>query len=170
MPILSTDIQTRLSGGAANANVNASLGGAKSSVAVVNNTLHNLFDVVAAAESAAGDTEYRCIYIHNAHATLTFLSPKLWIQSNTPSADTDAAIAVAAAGLNGTAELLGNESTAPTGGEVFTAPSSEGTAIALPDIPAGQHIGIYIRRTVNVGSAAYNNDGMTLRVKGETGA
>ena len=57
-----------------------SLGGVKSSTAI-RAGLHNLFDVVSSAESSAGDTEYRCFYIHNAHATLTMQNSVIWIQS-----------------------------------------------------------------------------------------
>ena len=61
MPIISTDIQYRLSGGSGNTDVNASLGGVKSSTSV-GTGLHNLFDVVSSAEASSGDTEYRCVY------------------------------------------------------------------------------------------------------------
>ena len=45
MAIVASDIKIRLSGGGANSDVNASLGGAKSSVEVTDNSLHNLFDL-----------------------------------------------------------------------------------------------------------------------------
>jgi len=67
MPIASADIKYRLSGGAANADPLVSLGGAKSSV----DAGSNLLDPVSSSEALAGDIEYRCYYIHNAHATLT---------------------------------------------------------------------------------------------------
>ena len=49
MAIISTDINYRLSGGAANSDTAASLGGAKSSVAA-----SNYFDDVSSAEASAG--------------------------------------------------------------------------------------------------------------------
>ena len=54
MPIVAGDIDFRLSGGAANSDVNASLGGAKSSTELVDATLHNLFDQVSGDEAQAG--------------------------------------------------------------------------------------------------------------------
>jgi hypothetical protein len=57
MPIVASDIHFRLSGGAGNSNVNASLGGAMSSTSITDNTQQNLFDDISGAESAAGEDE-----------------------------------------------------------------------------------------------------------------
>lgn len=165
MAILSTDIQYRLSGGASNSDPNASLGGAISSTAAGT----NIFDNVSSAEASAGDTEYRCLYIRNGHATLTMQSAKVWIQSNTPSPDTAVAIAIAGEGVNGTAETIANENTAPSG-ETFVTAVDEANAISIGNIPPGQHIAIWVRRVVNASAAAYNNDGFTLRAKCDTAA
>ncbi len=168
MPIISTDIQYRLSGGASNTDVNASLGGAKSSTNV-DTGLHNLFDVVGSAEATAGDTEYRCVYVHNNHGTLTMQSAKIWISSNTPSTDTSVEIALGSSAVNGTEQTVANENTAPTG-VTFSAPASEGAALSIGDIPAGQHKAVWIKRIVNAGAAAYNSDGCTLTTKCDTAA
>lgn len=169
MPIVTGDVEYRLSGGAANADVNAALGGAKSSVELVDATLHNLFDLVTGSESAAGDIEYRCIYVHNAHGSLSLQDAFVWISSNTPSGDTAFAIALAGEGLNGTAEVIGNENTAPSG-ESFSAPATKGAGLSLGTIPFGQHYAIWLRRTVTAGAAAYASDGATIRVEGDTAA
>lgn len=168
MPIISTDIQYRLSGGASNTDVNASLGGDKSSTSV-GTGLHNLFDVVGSAEAATGDTEYRCVYVHNNHGTLTMQSAKIWISSNTPSTDTSVEIALGSSAVNGTETPVANENTAPSG-PTFSAPASEGAALSIGDIPAGEHKAVWIKRIVNAGAAAYNNDTATLTVKCDTAA
>ena len=168
MPIISTDIVYRLSGGASNTDVNASLGGAKSSTSV-GTGLHNLFDVVGSAEAAAGDTEYRCVYVHNNHGTLTMQSAKIWISSNTPSTDTTVEIALGSSAVNGTETSVANENTAPSG-PTFSAPASEGAALSIGDIPAGEHKAVWIKRIVNAGAAAYNSDGCTLTTKCDTAA
>lgn len=168
MPIISTDIQYRLSGGASNTDVNASLGGAKSSTSV-GTGLHNLFDVVGSAEAATGDTEYRCVYVHNNHGTLTMQSAKIWISSNTPSTDTTVEIALGSSVVNGTETSVANENTAPSG-PTFSAPASEGAALSIGDIPAGQHKAVWIKRIINTGAAAYNSDGCTLTTKCDTAA
>ena len=64
MAIAASDILIRLSGGSGNSDPNAALGGVMStSTAVTDNTTHNLFDVVSGTESAAGDIEYRGVYV-----------------------------------------------------------------------------------------------------------
>lgn len=168
MPIVTADLSVRLSGGAANSDPNASLGGAKSST-VMGTDVHNLFDQVSSAETAAGDTEYRCVYIHNGHGSLEWQSPVVWISSNTPSGDTSVEIAVGSAAVNGTEQTVANESTAPTG-VTFSAPSSKGAGLALGNIPAGQHKAVWIKRIVNAGAAAYNDDQATINFEGDTGA
>jgi hypothetical protein len=165
MAITTTDIKYRLSGGAANADPAASLGGAKSSVEIG----ADLFDDVASGESAAGDTEYRCVYVHNNHGSLTMESSKIWIQVNTPSPDTTIAIGAGTAAINATEQTVADESTAPSGVS-FSSPSSEGTSVSLGNIPAGQHKAVWIRRTVTAGASAYNSDTFTLRVKCDTAA
>lgn len=168
MPIISTDIQYRLSGGAANSDPNVALGGAKSSTSV-GAGLHNLFDIVSSAESSSGDTEYRCVYVHNNHGTLTMQNSVIWIASNTPSADTTVEIALGSSAVNSTEQTIANENTAPTG-VTFSAPSSFGTALSIGNIPAGQHKAVWIKRIVNAGAGAYNSDTATITVQCDTSA
>ncbi|MGI4937999.1 MAG: hypothetical protein ACRYF5_14855, partial [Janthinobacterium lividum] len=111
MPIASTDIQLRLSGGASNAVQAASLGGVKSS----NLPAASIFDDVSAAESSAGDVEVRCIYVHNAHATLTLQNAVAWFPANTPSTSTVVELGVGTSAVNGTEQTVTDENTAPSG-------------------------------------------------------
>lgn len=169
MAIVAGDIDFLLSGGGSNADPDASLGGAISSTEITDASLHNLFDVVGSAEASAGDVEYRCMYVKNSHATLTLSNAVVWIQTQTPSDDTAIAIALAGEGVNGTAETIADESTAPAG-ESFTAPANEGAALAIGDIPPGEHQAIWVRRTVSAAASAYTGDSVVLRVKGDTAA
>lgn len=162
MPIISSDIKYKLSGGAANADPLLSLGGAISSV----DAGASIFDDVASAEAAAGDTEYRCVYVKNTHATLTYLAAKIWIQTQTPSADTAIAIALGGEGLNGTAETVANENTAPVG-ESFSAPSNFAGGLTIGDLAPGAYFPVWVRRTVTAAAAVYA-DSFTLRVQGDT--
>lgn len=162
MAIISTDIKYRLSGGAANTDPSASLGGAKSSA----DAPIGIFDDVSSAEASAGSVEYRCIYVHNAHGTLTLLGAKLWIQANTPSASTDVAVGLGSSGLNGTETAVASETTAPAG-VTFSTPSAFASGLSLGDLPAGQHFAVWVRRTVTAGAAA-TSDSFTLRVQGDT--
>lgn len=166
MSIITADFLLRLSGGAANSNANAALGGAKSSVAVAT-TVDGLFDAVSAAEAAAGRVEYRCIYLHNANASDLMTAARVWINANTPLAGTDLAIGVGSAAVNATEQTVANETTAPTS-VTFSSPSTAGTGLALGDIPAGQHKAIWLRRTVTAGAGASANDTFTLGFDAET--
>lgn len=161
MPIVSGDIVYRLSGGAANTDPAASLGGAKSSTAA-----GNYFDDVSSAEATAGDVEYRCVYVHNGHGTLALQGAKIWVQTQTPSSDTDVAIGLGTSAVNGTEQTVADESTAPSG-VTFSAPSNFAGGLALGDIPAGQHKAVWVRRTVNA-AAAGASDNFTLRTQGDT--
>ncbi len=161
MAIIATDINYRLSGGAANATTITSLGGAKSSVAMPT----GIFDAVTSAEAAAGLTEYRCIYVHNNHATLALLAAEIWIQANT--ANTRIAIGLGTSAINGTEQTVANEATAPAGVTFATTPVNLATGLVIGDIPAGQSKAVWLRRIVTAG-AALATDTFTLRVQGDT--
>lgn len=161
MPILSTDILLKQSGG-------ANIGGAISA-SDVSTALHGLFDVVSGSESLAGDVEYRCVYVKNNHATLTLYGAVVFISANTPSGDTTCDIGLGAAAINGTETEVANESTAPAG-VAFSAPASYATGLAIGDLAPGAYKAVWIRRTVTAGAAAYNADSVTLAVQGDTAA
>lgn len=169
MAILSTDIKFHLSGGGANADPNASLGGAISATEIVNASLHNLFDVVSGDEASAGDAEYRCFYVKNNHGTLTLQNAKIWVETESPSADSDELIGLGTSGVGGTEQTVADEQTAPVG-VAFSQANLEAGALAIGDIPAGSHMAIWVRRDISVGASAYNSDSSVLRVKGETAA
>lgn len=162
MPIVSGEIQYRLSGGAANSNPATSLGGAKSTTVWPAQFL----DDVSSSESSAGDVEYRCFYVHNNNGTLTLSNALIWIQTNTTG--NRIAIGVGTSAVNGTEQTVADEQTAPAG-VTFSQPTTQGTALALGNIPAGQHRAVWIRRTIGAATPA-SNDSYTLRVGGDTPA
>lgn len=168
MAVAGTDLKVYLSGGATgagNTDPNASLGG------VIASTLAgtNIFDNVSSAEAAAGDTEYRCVFVKNTNATDTAYAVKVWVLTNTPSTGTEVKIALAGEGASATAETVADESTAPSG-ESFALCASEGAALSLGNLAAGAYYGVWIERTVTAGATAYANDGFTLRIKADTAA
>lgn len=120
-----------------------------------------LFDHVDKDESLVGDTEYRCFYLSNEHATDDAVDVKFWIQQDTNGDDT-LAIALDPAGLGGTATTAANENTAPTGPS-FSAPASEGAGLSLGTIPAGDFYPIWIRRTVPAAADPQTFDRSKLR-------
>lgn len=168
MAIQSTDIILRLSGGASNTDPNACLGGVMSTTtAIVDNTLHNLFDKVTGAESTAGEEEYRGFYILNNHGTLTLESAKIWVDSETTHTGEDFEIALCDEGVNVTMETIGDAYTAPSG-PTFGDATGEGAALSLGDIAAGQRYGIWVKRTTDPATAAKNNYTIVLKIKGDT--
>ena len=172
MPITSAEIQWRLSGGAANTNPNASLGGVMSSTAWAGGTLHDLFDLVSGDENAALEAEYRCVYVRNANASLTWSNVVAWLSAQTTGgADMAIGIDPAVAGdgsTTGVATTVANENTAPTG-VTFSAPTTKGTGLSIGNLTAGQGRAIWFRRTTT-NSAALSNDGATIRTEGDTPA
>lgn len=170
MPIAAGDIDFFLSGGAGNSDVNASLGGVKSTATQITTaSLHNLFDIVSSAEASAGDTEYRCIYVVNSHGSLTLQSTVVWFSTDSSGADTDPAMALAGEGLNTTTETVADENTAPVG-ESFTTPTTEGGGLSMGNIPATQFYGLWIRRTVTAAASAASGLSFIITVKGDTAA
>lgn len=171
-PIAATDIVLRLSGGASNTDPDASLGGAMSTApggVITTAQLNNLFDDVSGDQAAAGDVNYRAFFIENDHASLTLSNIKLWINTVSPSPDTAFAIALCEEGKNSAIEVEADEVTPPSG-ESFSSPTNKAAGLSLPDLDAGDYIGIWIRRTVSASASAVASDGPTLRVEGDTPA
>ncbi|MFW0778493.1 MAG: hypothetical protein ACN2B6_12330 [Rickettsiales bacterium] len=172
MPLASTDVEYRLSGGGSNTDPDAALGGVMSSTEITSGSLHNLFDVVSSSEASSGDTEYRCFYITNNYAgspQITAENVTLWIQTVSPSTDTVCAIGLASEGANGTAATIANESTAPAS-VTFTSPTDQGSGLSLGNLAPGQFYAVWIRRVVSASASAYTNDGPLLRVSFDTAA
>jgi hypothetical protein len=178
MPLANTDIQLKLStqsGAAGNTTAStpaASLGKYISTTDWSAGT-NTLFDDVSGAENAAAESEYRCIFVRNAHATLTMLSAVVYLSAEVSGGavtaigvDTTAASAIGASAAQ--ALSVANEDTAPAG-VTFSAPTTVGTGVALGDIPAGSCRAVWIRRTT-ANTAAIDADGVTLAVACDTAA
>ena len=77
------------------------------------------------------------------------------------------AIGVGTSAVNGTEQTVANESTAPAG-VAFSEPASNGSGLALGDLPAGQHRAIWLRRTVTAAAPSSANDNWALGYECET--
>lgn len=160
---MAADPRFRLSGGAANASPAASLGGVMSATEAG----ANLFDDVAGAESQAGDTEYRGLYVYN-NGNVDLQNAVVWIvDESNASADIELAVADEAVGV--TMETIADENTAPAGPAFVEAPNKAG-GLALGTIPAGSRRGFWVRRIVAAATPADDAAGFTLRVEGDTAA
>ena len=169
MAIVAGDIDFFLSGGVANSDPNASIGGAISSTQITTSSLHNLFDAVSGSEASSGDVEFRCIYVKNSHGSLTLQNTVIWISSNTPSTDTTIDIGLGSSAIDGTEQTVAGEGYAPTS-VTFSAPSTLGTGLSIGDLTTGQTKAVWIRRTVSSSASVYSTDTVTLNVGGDTAA
>jgi hypothetical protein len=154
--------------------VNESLGKYISTTEITDAALNNLFDDVSGDENAASDVEYRCIFVHNAHGSLTWQGVVVWLSAEvsngataTIAIDNIAASAIDSASAQ--AALIATETDAPSGVGSFSGPTTKGTGLALGDIAAGNCRAIWVKRSAT-NSAALNSDGVTIRCEGDTAA
>lgn len=168
---LKFSVKTGSAGDSTAGSAAGSLGKYISTTEITDAALNNLFDDVSGAENAASDVEYRCIFIHNNHATDSITGVKVWINSEV-SGGAAAAIAIdnIAASAKGASSAqaaeVANEDTAPSGVGSFSSPTTEGAALTVGDLTAGQCRAVWVRRTAaNTSSLA--NDGGTLRFRGD---
>ncbi len=179
MPIATTDLLYKLSttaGTAGNQNTSTiagALGKYVSTTAVSGTAQGNVFENVTGDENAASTVFYKCVFVHNAHATLTWTSAVLWLSAETAGGgalalgvDTTAASALAATAAQ--AVTVANRTTAPAG-VAFTAPTTKATGLALGNIGPGQVRAFWLRLTT-ANTAAATGDGGTWRAEGDTAA
>ena len=116
----------------------------------VTTTTEGIFPDVTSGEAGAGDTQYRCVYIHNGHGSETIATLKLWIGKQYDG-EQNVALVVDSNGVGGTANTIldGGDSTNVLGSHIFSSPTTEGTAIEVSGIGPGVAVPIWIRRTVS---------------------
>lgn len=177
MPIASSDIKlkyavkTGAAGNSTAGTANGSLGKYISTTEMPDATLNALFDDITGAENAALDVEYRCVFVHNSHATLTFTAPRLWISSEVANGASvqiglDPAAPSAIGSASAQAAEVATENDAPAG-VAFSAPVTKDTGLSLPSIPPGQCLAFWVKRTA-ANSPAMNADGFGFRLEGDT--
>lgn len=173
MSIVAADIAYRYSGGAGNTDPNACLGGAISTAgagSIDDNVKNDLFDDVSSAQALAGSVEYRGFYIRNdTGGGLTLQDARIYVSSDTTSADDELDIAIAVEAVSVTMGTIANEGTAPVG-PVFSHPTSYAAGLQLnaaTGLAPAAFRGVWIRRTVNAGAASTSDTG-TLKVEGQT--
>lgn len=186
MAITSGDIKFKLStksGSAGNQNTStpaASLGKYISTTEITSAQLNNLFDDVTGDENANEDVEYRCFFVHNAHASLTLENIKVWMSDEAAGGANIAfartkqnfpLIAVPVGSSSAQAEEVADESTIPStlvSGD-FYSPTTKETGAGIPDLEPGYVCSFWVRRTAQ-NNSALDNDGVTLKVEGDTPA
>lgn len=179
MPITSADIKVLLSKSTATAGyvetatTAQSLGKYCSTTEVVDGA-NTIFDDVSGAENAAQESEYRCVFVLNNHASLTLQNAVVFINSQVAGGAT---VAIATDNLTqapkdytyAQAAFIANEDTTPVGVGSFSAPTSAITGLSIGSLLPGNVRAVWVKRDTH-DTAALNNDGVTLEVDGETAA
>lgn len=178
MPIVDTDIVLRLSTTAGAAGDTTASSASASLGKYVSTTVwapgaNTLFDDVSGTENAASESEYRCVFVLNNHATLSMTLATVAVTAEVAGGaavaiglDPTATSAKGSAGAQ--AVTVANEDTAPAG-VTFSTPTTDGTGLALGTIAPGQVKAIWVRRTT-ANNAAINGDGFTLGIFTDTAA
>lgn len=169
MAIAASDILVRLTGGASNTDPNLSIGGIMSIVAggiIITDVLNNDMDDITSVEASSGITIYHGYFYENSHASLTYISPKFYIQSQTSSGDTSIEIGIAPEAKNTAIEVVANETTAPVS-VTFTTPANFAAGIALGSLDFGDEQGLWAKYIVG-SSAAAVLDQYILGIQGDT--
>lgn len=176
MSVESTDILLKYStptgpGDSVAGSANGSLGGFLSTTEIPDATLHNLFDIVSGAENLAEEAEYRCFFVHNSNNTDTFLNVRVFLSSEVAEG-ANVAIGVDPTAVSvmtdseAQAVSVADEDTAPSGVS-FTSPTDYAGGAIIGDLPPDGVRAVWVRRTTT-NSPAQSNDGVTLRVQGES--
>jgi len=94
---------------------------------------------------------------------------RIYISSNTTSADDTWTIGLGTSAINGTETAVADENTAPAS-VTFSAPTDYAGGLASADIPAGQHRSVWYKRVVSAGAAAIDSNSISLKVDCDTSA
>jgi hypothetical protein len=172
--LLKFSVKTGSAGNSTAGTAAGSLGKYISTTQLTDNSLNNLFDDVTGDENAASESEYRCIFVHNAHASLTWQNVVVWLSAEvsggasiTIAIDNVAASAIGSASAQ--ADQVTNEDTAPSSVGAFSGPTSKGTGLSLGSLAAGQCRAVWVKRTT-ANTAALDADGVTIRCEGDSAA
>ena len=165
---MAADLELRLTGGAANSDPDASLGGVMSANEVSATAMNNLFDNVDPDEASAGDTEYRAIDVYNAgDAAATSVT----VHMSTETSSTDTALDLGHDATNNPhtsawdGETIADEDTAPASPVITFGHHLTGNKLSLPDIPVGEACRVWLKRIVDSSAVNTSNDQGTFRAE-----
>lgn len=167
-------IKTGAAGNTTASGAATSLGKYISTTAWAGGSANDLFDDISGSENAASTVDYRCVFVHNNNASNAYQNAVVYLSSevaggaNTAIA-TDNVAASAIGGSSAQADLIANETTAPTAVSAFSSPTTAGTGLSLGSIPVAQCKAFWVKRSAT-NSTALSNDGVTIAVAGDTGS
>lgn len=133
-------------------------------------TLNNLFDDITDIQNTALQVDYRCIFIHNAHISLTLINPIVWLPTQVADGagidiGVDTTVSSIISSSSPQALFPVDRYTAPVG-VTFSNPTNKTTALTLGSIAAGFCKAIWMRRTAT--GSDILNDGFVINIEGRT--
>ena len=179
MAIAASNIKLRISGSSVSAtDPNGSFGGAMSTHTdgiIATNVLNNDMNDITSAEASSGITIYHAYYYKNEHGTLTYISPKFYIDTVTSSGDTQIYMGLCDEAKNTTVERLSEETGSgsatppvdPPTSVTFSSPGNYAGGIAIGSLDAGDYRGIWVKYVVG-SSASAILDSYTLGIQGDS--
>lgn len=113
-------------------------------------SLHDLFQLLTGDANALQAVEYRCLFLLNKHATLTWQSPVVWFTSlnaialDAMGVDPTPASPLASSGAQAVATAA---ATSIPSGVTFSAPTTKVSGLSLGDLAPGFCRAVWLRRT-----------------------
>lgn len=160
---MAATLEFRLTGGSANSDPDASLGGEMSNTQLSATAMNNLFDNVTPTEANDGDIEYRAIDIYNS-GDASGESVEIYMSAETSSADSSLDFYNDGTTHDGSdqGDTIADESTEPTGASWTH--HTDASKMSLPSIAASMATRLWIKRTITAGATNTNEDLGTLAV------
>lgn len=128
---------------------------------------NNLFAVFSGAESAAGRTEYACVFVRNTSAQTAF-NVEVYISSEDTHELVEASLGLGTSGVDIAETSTADEVTAPTG-VTFVAADGVAESIAIGDLTAGQYKSLWVELVVPTGTTATDFN-FQVTIAADTGA
>jgi len=183
MAVLDSEIKFYLTGAGSDGGVqtdpNASFGDYRSATEIVDATEENLLDNVSNAERVAGSIEYRCFCIKNTNVIDSIVDAKIWIETDTGTAEDDVSFAVevpTGGDTDGNAQTIASETTAPTVGSgnvsAWSDAISKGAGVGVDqgahdaDLGPGEIVFVWVRRVIAAGASPATHT-IILRIEGD---
>ena len=124
----------------------------------------DIFANTSSEEAASGKTEYAAFMFKTHNGSDTGTAVKVWLLSNTPSADTVDTIGIGTSGVDGVEQTISDKNTAPAGVSFETA-IDEANCLNLPDLEWGNFHAIWVKRVTSGAASAIGVDNSVIRTK-----
>jgi len=125
----------------------------------VDNGVEEILDNVPASESDTETIVYRCLYLHNTHATAPLKDIYLYLRLETYS-DSTVEFGLHYLGIGGEPDIIADEFTAPAS-VVFDAPDKD-NPLVVGTLIANQKIAVWLKRTIKANTFRDTPNDLTI--------